>query len=53
MSADQTLLSILDMVSFATMCLALAIGAVIIIGGMIKGKRAELAAQMAESYEHV
>lgn len=53
MSADETLLTILDMVSFATMCLALAIGAVIIIGSMIKGKRAELAAQMEELYEHV
>ena len=53
MSVEKSTLSILDMVSFATMCLALAIGAVIIIGSMIKGKRAEYAAQTVESYEHV
>ena len=53
MAIDKSTLSILDMVSFATMCLALAVGAVIIIGSMVKGKRAEYAAQATESYEHV
>ncbi len=53
MSVDKTTLSILDMVSFTTMCLALAIGAVIIIGAMIKGKRADSDAQTAGSQEHV
>ncbi|MGC8659958.1 MAG: sulfite exporter TauE/SafE family protein, partial [Desulfomonilaceae bacterium] len=52
-SVNSFTLSILEMVSFATMCLALAIGAVIIIGSMIKGKKAEYAAQATESYEHV
>ena len=53
MAVDKSILSILDMVSFATMCLALTVGAVIIIGGMIKGKRADSAAQTAGSQEHV
>ncbi len=53
MDVDKFTLSILDMVSFATMCLALAVGAVIIIGAMLKGRRAEYAAQTSESYEHV
>lgn len=56
-SAGDSLLNVLDTVSFITMCLALAIGAVIILGAMIKGKRAA-ADEMpepvpAESYEHV
>ncbi len=49
MSVEKSTLSILDMVSFTTMCLALVVGAVIIIGGMIKGKRADSAAQTAGS----
>ncbi len=53
MSTDKGVLNILDMVSFATMCLALAIGAVIILGSMLKGRRAQFAAQTSESYEHV
>jgi uncharacterized protein len=53
MSTDKGVLNILDMVSFATMCLALAVGAVIIIGSMLKGRRAQFASQTTESYEHV
>jgi uncharacterized protein len=49
MSVEKSTLSILDMVSFTTMCLALVVGAVIIIGGMIKGKRTDSAAQTAGS----
>ncbi len=54
MSADESVLTLMNMVSFALMCLALAIGAVIILGSMIKAKRAELAnSQVAETYENV
>ncbi|AFM23440.1 sulfite exporter TauE/SafE family protein [Desulfomonile tiedjei] len=54
MSTDASMLSLLDTVSFITMCLALAVGAVIILGSMFKAKRAEYAAAIgAETYEHV
>ncbi len=50
-SVNDFWLSTLDKVSFVTMCVALGIGAVIILGGMIKAKRAEPVLG-AESYEH-
>ena len=51
---NQDVLTLLNMASFALMCLALAIGAVIILGSMIKAKRAEFASrQIAETYENV
>lgn len=54
MSTDASTLTLLDTVSFVTMCLALAVGAVIILGSMLKAKRAEYAATIgAETYEHV
>jgi len=53
-SANQSALSFMNMASFALMCLALAIGAVIILGSMIKAKRAELVnRQVSETYENV
>jgi len=56
-SVDKWTLSVLNTTSFATMCLALAIGAVIILGSMIKarrGARIETAAgPVVETYEHV
>lgn len=51
-SVDQSVIAILNVVSFVTMCLALAIGAVIILGSMIKAKRAEAIPAMTETYEH-
>ena len=54
MSTGASILEILDTVSFITMCLALAVGAVIILGSMFKAKRAEYAATIgAQTYEHV
>ena len=53
MSVDKSTLSILDMASFATMCLALAVGAVIILGSMVKGRRIEYTPLGAETYDHV
>jgi len=56
-SAEKSTLSILNVISFGTMCLALAIGAVIILGSMIRARRAaphvETAAPAVETYEHV
>jgi uncharacterized protein len=52
MSVSKSTLYILNAVSFGTMCLALAIGAVIILGAMIRGKRAEAVSSGAETYEH-
>jgi uncharacterized protein len=53
-SANQSALSFMNMASFALMCLALAIGAVIILGSMIKAKRVELVnRQVSETYENV
>ncbi|MEW6351522.1 MAG: sulfite exporter TauE/SafE family protein [Thermodesulfobacteriota bacterium] len=52
MSVSGDVLTILDTAGFLTMCFALAVGAVIILGGMIKAKRAEPVLG-AESYEHV
>jgi hypothetical protein len=40
---SDTAISVLSMVSFATMCIALGIGAVIILGSMWRAKRAEAA----------
>jgi uncharacterized protein len=60
LSAGDSLLRVLDTISFITMCLALGIGAVIILGAMIRGKRAAAdempepePVRAAESYEHV
>lgn len=52
MSASSSILSYLDVISFVTMCLALAIGAVIILGSMIKAKREQFAEEGLETYEH-
>lgn len=49
----QSTLSLLDMASFVVMCLALAIGAAIILGCMIRARRAEYAPVGTETYEHV
>jgi len=43
MSLSETTLSVLSIISFATMCIALGIGAVIILGSMWRAKRAEAA----------
>ncbi len=59
MSTSDSLLNLLDKVSFVSMCFALGVGAVIILGAMIKGKRAAYKEQAletvpaAESFEHV
>jgi uncharacterized protein len=50
-SMEGSRLTILDTVSFVTMCLALAIGAVIILGAMVKAKRAQYVPVGAEAYE--
>ena len=55
-SVAQSTISLLDLLSFITMCLALAIGAVIILGSMWKGRPAAEpypAVPVEESYEHV
>jgi uncharacterized protein len=55
-SVAQSTISLLDLLSFITMCLALAVGAVIVLGSMWKGRpTAEPypAAPVEESYEHV
>jgi uncharacterized protein len=52
MSASKGTLDILNAVSFATMCIALAIGAVIILGSMWKASRGKKVA-LAESYGKV
>lgn len=51
MSLRPGLLPILNAVSFVTMCVALAVGAVIILGAMIKGKRNEAANNTVPEYE--
>jgi uncharacterized membrane protein YfcA len=48
-SMDDSVISIISIVSFITMCVALAVGAVIILGSMWQAKRAE-AAQKAAGY---
>jgi len=57
MSISQSAIKILDAASFIIMCIALAIGAVIILGAMWKGRRAAAEVPytppVAESYEHV
>jgi hypothetical protein len=58
MSISKTAISYLDLASFLIMCLALAVGAVIILGAMWKGKRAAAEPYAApivakEGYEHV
>jgi uncharacterized protein len=57
MSVSESVLSLLSIVSFVTMCFALGVGAVIILGAMVKGRRAayqpEPVPVVAESYEHV
>lgn len=59
MSVGDTILDILNTVSFLTMCLALGVGAVIILGSMFKARRSikeEAAVPLAapsESFEHV
>jgi len=52
MSVGESALSWLDTVSFVTMCVALGVGAVIILGSMIKAKRSELLVSAVETYEH-
>jgi len=55
-SMSNSTISILELTSFLTMCIALAVGAAIILGSMWKSKRAaqpEYAPLVAESYEHV
>ncbi|MBI4964041.1 MAG: sulfite exporter TauE/SafE family protein [Desulfomonile tiedjei] len=55
MSMEKSTLTVLNVVSFATMCLGLAVGAFIILGSMVKAKRATYAATppTVENYEHV
>lgn len=56
LSISKSTISYLDLASFLIMCLALAVGAVIILGAMWKGKRAaepHPAPIVTESYEHV
>jgi uncharacterized membrane protein YfcA len=53
LSVNKSALPILDTASFVTMCSALVLGAVLILGSMIKAKRAEFAPSGAETYEHV
>ena len=58
MSVTPQMLSILSTVSFLIMCFALGVGAVIILGSMVKGRRAAREAAYdpvpsEESYEHV
>jgi uncharacterized protein len=55
-SMSKSTIHILDLASFLIMCLALAVGAVIILGAMWKGRRAAVphaAPIVTESYEHV
>jgi uncharacterized membrane protein YfcA len=55
-SISKSMISYLDLASFLIMCLALAVGAVIILGAMWKGRHGAepLAAPIVtESYEHV
>jgi uncharacterized membrane protein YfcA len=57
-SIPKSVISYLDLASFLIMCLALAVGAVIILGAMWKGKRAAAAAEsytapLVTEYEHV
>ena len=56
-SMAQSTIALLDMASFLIMCAALAIGAIIILGSMWKGRPAAkvypAAAPVEESYEHV
>jgi len=54
-SISKPVLSFLDTASFLIMCFALGLGAVIILGSMIKAKRAsfEPLPTATESYEHV
>jgi len=60
-SMTKSLINILDVVSFVTMCIALGVGAVIILGAMWRGRRAASepfippvpVVEPAESYEHV
>jgi len=51
-SMEKATLSILDTVSFVSMCFALAVGAVIILGSMIRSKRALSITSGAATYEH-
>jgi uncharacterized protein len=57
MSVSDSILSALNTVSFLTMCFALGVGAVIILGAMLKGKRAAeepvALPTPVESFEHV
>ena len=57
-SMSKSTISILDSASFVIMCIALLVGAVIILGSMWKGKRAAAeqlyaAPIVTEGYEHV
>jgi uncharacterized protein len=55
-SVAPSTVSLLDLLSFLTMCAALAVGAVIILGSMWKGRPApetHPVAPVEESYEHV
>jgi len=56
MNLGQTAITILDVTSFVTMCVALAVGAIIILGSMWKSRPAAEAytpPAVAEGYEHV
>ncbi len=55
-SMDQSNIAILDLASFITMCAALAVGAIIILGSMWKGRpipEPYPEATVAQKYEHV
>jgi uncharacterized membrane protein YfcA len=54
-SISRSTIAVLGTASFATMCLALAVGAVIVLGSMWKGRESveTYAPVVAESYDHV
>ncbi|MEW6111883.1 MAG: sulfite exporter TauE/SafE family protein [Thermodesulfobacteriota bacterium] len=54
-SVESSTIAILEVASFATMCFALGVGAIIILGSMWKGRREAEAysAVGSETYEHV
>ncbi|MFH0821535.1 MAG: sulfite exporter TauE/SafE family protein [Pseudomonadota bacterium] len=56
LSISKSTVTVLDLVSFITMCAALAVGALIILGSMWKGRRPTeevIPAPVVEGYEHV
>jgi uncharacterized membrane protein YfcA len=50
-SMSKTYISILDVFSFATMCIALAVGAIIILGSMWKSRRGDIIESELEAFE--